>query len=162
MAEETIINASVDLTSAIKNINDLVRVIDKSLSKIDKLTKEVEKDITDGVAPVKQIKAKYSEIEKEAKRTATNIEKALKVKASIDTKSMTTDSANISKATKSMNVELEQSVADTSNLTKAFDNLSRAVTASNATVGAVSGGLSKSAVATIATTQAMSDRKSVV
>lgn len=111
MAEnnEQIIQAQIDIDKAVKSVNDLVKVIGKSLKKIDDLSENVGKDLADNLAPIGDVRAKYKEIERETDILSKRIKEAMKIKAEVDTQSIT----NAKKSITGVNEDISSSTSET-------------------------------------------------
>lgn len=127
MAENTnteqILQAQIDITQAVNDMNDLVKVVEKTLKKIDKLSSEVGKDLADGLIPVKDIKGKLNQVEKDTKVVADKLNEAMKIKASIDTKSVQDASNTIKDVTANIGLDASMAADSAWDMGSAFNNL---------------------------------------
>ena len=105
--ETQVIQTSLDINETLSSLQELVNTISNSLRKIDRLTQEVGSDISNNLVPVKNIKGKLKELERESAITANKLKDALKIKASVDTKSLQEASTAISQSTTGVSSTLE-------------------------------------------------------
>lgn len=136
--ETQVIQTSLDINETLSSLQELVNTISNSLRKIDRLTQEVGSDISNNLVPVKNIKGKLKELERESAITANKLKDALKIKASVDTKSLQEASTAISQSTTGVSSTLEVINSEFVNLdnvlassVKGLDILNSAMLASN-------------------------------